>query len=109
VVGSWFDWWSPVQPATAHVIGLFLLFWMICKAVWATIDYTIFAVSGALTDMAAALVNGVTESAAETPAAAPLQRESAVEYLHDYLRKRNPRQVTADGAAPADPSSPDAA
>jgi hypothetical protein len=108
-VGHWFGLWGSLTPSVAHTIGLFLLFWMICKAVWATIDYTIYAVAGALTDMASALVNGVTESAAEPSAVAPLQRETAVAYLHDFLSKRHPRQVSTDGAAPADPSPPSAA
>lgn len=108
-VGHWFGWWGPLSPSLAHVISLFLLFWLICKAVWATIDYTIFAVAGALTDMVAALLAGASESAAEPSAANPTQRETAVAYLHDFLRKRQPRQVTPDAAAPADPLPWDAA
>lgn len=107
-VGHWLGFWGPLESATAHTIGLFLLFWLICKAVWATIDYTIFAVAGALTDLGAALVNGVTESVAEVPAADTNQRDTAVAYLHDFLSKR-PRQVTSDGAGPAEPTPPAAA
>lgn len=107
-VGHWFGLWGSLAPAAAHTVSLFLLFWLICKAVWATIDYTIFAVAGALTDLGAALVNGVTESVAEVPAADTNQRDTAVAYLHDFLSKR-PRQVTSDGAGPAEPTPPAAA
>jgi hypothetical protein len=108
-VGHWLGFWGPLESATAHTIGLFLLFWMICKAVWATIDYTIFAVAGALTDLGAALVNGVTESVAETPAPDPQSAGHGSRVPSRLSSASVPRQVTSDGAGPAEPTPPDAA
>lgn len=110
-VGHWFGWWGAVTPATAHMVSLYMWFWLACKAVWATVDYAIYAVTHAATEYLDTFLKGCTESVTHAAdaerAPVPTQRETAVAYLHDFLKR--PRQAFADGAAPADPSSPSAA
>lgn len=85
--------------------------WFVFKALSILIDYAIYATARAITEW----VNGfflafqqdMAAGSETAPAATPDQRDTAVAYLHDFLKR--PRQVTSDGAGPADTPPPAAA
>jgi hypothetical protein len=99
-------------PASLRVMMLVVAgAWFVFKALAVLIDYAIYATARAITEW----VNGFflafqQDMAAESdtaPAPTPDQRDTAVAYLHDFLKR--PRQVTSDGAGPADIPPPAAA
>lgn len=101
--GHWFNLWGAAPDRLIVVARFFAIGWLIFKGLAALIDYTIFACVRSLFEILDALVRDLKQqvSVGEAPVEGPTnQRDSAVAYLHDYLKR--PRQGHDDGAGPAD-------
>jgi Na+-transporting methylmalonyl-CoA/oxaloacetate decarboxylase gamma subunit len=117
VFGAWMalDAWGIADHHVPNSLRVMMLVvggaWFVFKALAILIDYAIYAVARAITEW----VNGFflafqQDMAADSEtasAATPDQRDSAVAYLHDFLKR--PRQAPTDVAGPAEPTPPAAA